>query len=58
MEGFTKKYNLNKLVYYEITTDVKVAIEREKILKKSARKKKEELIERLNPKWERLNETL
>ena len=56
--GFTSRYNVDNLVYYEYTTDIQVALEREKTLKKWARKKKEILIERMNPAWERLNEQL
>ena len=52
--GFTKKYNLNKLVYLERFTEVSDAIAREKQLKKWSRKKKEWLIEKYNPKWEDL----
>ena len=55
IEGFTSKYNINKLVYYENTVDIKVAIEREKTLKKWARKKKEWLIEQYNPDWRDLS---
>lgn len=40
IDGFTKKYNLNKLVYFEETNDVLVAIEREKEIKKWRREKK------------------
>ena len=56
IEGFTKKYNVDKLVYYEATTDVKAAIEREKVLKKWARAKKEFLIKQQNPFWQDLSE--
>ena len=49
--GFTKTYNVNKLVYYEYTTDVKSAIKREKQLKKWARAKKNQLVESKNPQW-------
>jgi len=52
--GFTKKYNVNKLVYIERFTEVIEAIAREKQLKKWSRKKKEWLIEKYNPKWEDL----
>ena len=55
VEGFTKKYNVNKLVYYETTSDIKAAIEREKVLKKWSRKKKEWLISLKNPLWNDLN---
>lgn len=54
IEGFTAKYNVTKLVYYEETSDVRIAIQREKTLKKWARKKKEWLISRKNPCWEDL----
>ena len=50
-EGFTKKYKVNKLVYLEETKDVKVAIEREKQLKKWNRAKKNALVERMIPQW-------
>ncbi len=54
IEGFTKKYHVHKLVYYEITTDVNSAIAREKQLKKWKRAKKNALVETLNPKWKEL----
>ena len=49
IDGFSKKYKTKKLVYYEITTDVLSAIEREKQLKKWRREKKETLISKMNP---------
>ncbi len=52
--GFTKKYNVNKLIYIERFTEVTDAIAREKQLKKWSRKKKEWLIEKNNPEWEDL----
>ena len=55
IEGFTKKYNLNKLVYFEETTDVKSALEREKQLKGWKREKKNILINSLNPDWNDLS---
>jgi len=55
VDGFTKKYNLNKLVYYEQTNDVNSAIQREKQIKKWRREKKNNLIEMMNPKWEDLS---
>ena len=58
MEGFTKKYHLNKLVYYEIYNEVENAISREKDIKKWYRKWKIELIEKTNPEWKDLYETL
>ena len=54
-EGFTAKYNVTRLVYFEETSDVRAAIEREKQLKKWNRAKKITLIERMNPKWEDLS---
>ena len=53
--SFTARYNVDKLVYYETTTDVKVAIEREKQLKSGSRKKKLDLIESINSTWEDLS---
>ena len=50
-DGFTKKYNVHKLVYYEYTNDVRSAIEREKQLKGWTRAKKNALIVRQNPQW-------
>jgi putative endonuclease len=54
--GFTQKYNITKLVYYEITSDVQAAIQREKQIKGWLRKKKIALIEASNPEWEDLSE--
>ena len=54
VDGFTKHYNLNKLVYYEETTDVNSAIAREKQLKGWNRAKKNKLIESINPNWKDL----
>ena len=56
--GFTKKYNLHQLVYFEHHTDIKAAIGREKQLKGGSRKKKLDLINSLNPSWQDLYETL
>lgn len=58
LDGFTKKYNINKLVYYEQTADVKSAIQRKKEIKKWRREKKNKLIESINPKWNALDEQL
>ena len=52
--GFTKKYEVKKLVYYEVYEDVKDAIAREKLIKKWRRKIKMEAIERMNPEWKDL----
>ena len=49
--GFTAQYNVNRLVYFEHTTDVNAAIAREKQIKKWSRKKKAELIETANAGW-------
>ena len=56
VDGFTKKYNVHKLVYYETTNDVYSAISREKQLKKWNRNKKELLITSMNPDWVDLSE--
>ena len=54
IKGFTQKYNVKKLVYYEKTEDVNSAIAREKALKKWKRDWKIQLIEKENPNWEDL----
>ena len=51
LEGFTSRYNVTKLVYYEATDDVRAALEREKQIKGWVRAKKVDLIESLNPQW-------
>ena len=51
IEGFTKKYNIVKLVYYEAFADCTSAIQREKQIKAGSRKKKEELINSINREW-------
>ena len=58
LEGFTKKYNVNQLMYYEEYGDVRNAIVREKEIKNLVRRKKEELICHFNPKWEDLSEKI
>ena len=58
IDGFTKKYNVHQLVYYERFDDVKSAIKHEKRLKKWNRKWKLELIEKDNPEWKDLYEDL
>lgn len=50
-DGFTKKYNLTKLVHYEVFSDAENAIHREKCIKEWQRKWKVELIEKENPDW-------
>lgn len=56
IDGFTKKHNVNKLVYYDYTNDVRAAIAREKQIKGWTRKKKNDLIECTNPTWRDLSE--
>ena len=56
IEGFTKKYKVHRLVYYESYQDVQVAIAREKQVKRWRREKKITLIEKLNPRWQDLAE--
>lgn len=51
VEGFTKKYNVHRLVYYEQTIDVLSALTREKQLKKWKRDWKIRMIEKHNPEW-------
>jgi len=58
IQGFTSKYNVNKLVYYECSENIKSAIEREKQIKVGSRKKKIELIEQFNPEWRDLYDEL
>jgi len=53
-KGFTKRYNIVKLVYYEIFQDSYAAIAREKQIKGGSRRKKIELIEGVNSKWKDL----
>ena len=51
VEGFTKRYNVDKLGYYEIFEDISNAILREKQIKSGSRKDKLKLIESINPEW-------
>ncbi len=55
VDGFTKKYSVNILVYFEQTTDVYSAIVREKCIKKWNRLWKRRLIEKENPEWKDLS---
>lgn len=57
-DGFTKKYNVDKLGYYEIYDTIEVAIEREKQIKGGSRKQKLQLIESINPHWTDLYDTI
>ena len=54
--SFTQKYNINKIVYFEATSDIYSAITREKQIKGWIRKKKIALIESVNPEWKDLSE--
>ena len=56
-KGFTSKYNCDKLVYFEEFTDINQAISREKQLKAGNRKRKEDLINSINPEWKDLSES-
>jgi len=51
-DSFTSKYDVHKLVYFEETSDIHAALEREKQLKGWKRSKKNALIETMNPKWD------
>jgi putative endonuclease len=57
-DGFTARYNVDRLVYFEHVTDVNAAIAREKQIKAWSRKKKARLIEAANPGWSDLAEDL
>jgi putative endonuclease len=58
IEGFTKKYNITRLVYFEVFNNIEGAIRREKQIKGWVRKKKIALIESINPEWKDLYEEL
>ncbi len=58
VESFTSRYNVNKLVYYEVFEDPLSAITREKQIKGGSRQKKIDLINRLNPNWRDLSAEL
>jgi len=55
IEGFTKRYKITKLIYFEEFDDVRYAIERETRLKTWSRKKKVDLIATMNPNWEEID---
>ncbi len=57
-DGFTKKYGIKALVYYEVSDNYEGALFREKQLKKWRRESKMKLIEQMNPKWEDLYESI
>jgi putative endonuclease len=56
VEGFSKKYGVHHLVYYESAEDVNAALQREKQFKRWTRKWKIELIEKVNPEWRDLTD--
>ncbi|MCW5878560.1 MAG: GIY-YIG nuclease family protein [Anaerolineales bacterium] len=56
--GFTARYNVDKLVYYEVTDDIETAILREKQIKAGSRQKKLDLIHSVNPNWRDLAKEL
>lgn len=58
VEGFTKKYEVDKLGYYEAFDDITQAIQREKQIKAGSRKNKLKLIESINPNWKDLYEDI
>ena len=58
LKGFTEKYNVHKLVYYEQTSDIMTALTREKEIKKWRREKKNNLVIRSNPQWRDLSTKL
>ena len=58
VDGFTKTYNVSKLVYYEVFGDIEYAIRREKQIKAGPRRRKVALIENTNPEWRDLYEEL
>jgi len=55
VKGFTEKYNVHKLVYYEESNDIMAAIEREKEIKKWRREKKDYLVNQANSEWKDLS---
>ena len=55
LNGFTKKYNVSSLVWYDETNDIQTALEWEKKIKGWSRKKKIDMIEKNNPKWQDLS---
>jgi len=58
VDGFTSRYNINKLVYYEVHETAESAISREKKLKGSSRARKVALVNTMNPQWQDLYEEL
>lgn len=58
VQGFTKRYNADRLVYYEVFEDVVSAITREKQIKAGSRQKKIDLVRNMNKKWDDLTSKL
>ena len=58
VEGFTKRYNVTKLIYYEVSSDVQAAIAREKQIKAGSRQKKIDLVNSMNREWRDLYDEL
>lgn len=58
ISSFASKYNVCKLVYYEIFNDINLAIKRERQIKAGSRKKKEDFIKKMNPHWKDLHEKI
>lgn len=58
VQGFTRKYNVDRLLYYEVFSDIRDAIAREKQLKAGPRRKKVALIDAFNPNWRDLYDAL
>ena len=52
--NFTTRYNVTKIIYWEEFSDIRIAIEREKQIKSWSRKRKEQLINEINPEWQDL----
>ena len=57
-ESFTKRYHVNKLVYYEICEEIEGAILREKQIKGGSRQRKNDLVTKFNPDWEDLSDKI
>ena len=55
LSGFTKKYSVSRLVWYEETNDIQTGLEWEKMIKARSRKKKIDMIEKNNPQWQDLS---
>ncbi len=58
IDGFTKRYNVTKLLYFEAFSDIRDAIAREKQIKAGSRKKKLDLVKQMNPEWKDLYDTM